>query len=77
LLDIVKSNDGNGDGNKAEAPSSSSEHEFETNLSRLIELSEKPRLNEERERSERDDLLSISEGMAIRVEKYPGLQAGT
>jgi tRNA(Ser,Leu) C12 N-acetylase TAN1 len=53
----VKSNDGNGDGNKAEAPSSSSEHEFETNLSRLIELSEKPRLNEERERSERDDLL--------------------
>ena len=54
----MKSNDGNDDdGNKAEAPSSSSEHEFETNLSRLIELSGKPRLNEERERSERDDLL--------------------
>jgi hypothetical protein len=53
----VKSNDGNDDGNKAEAPSSSSEHKFETNLSRLIELSGKPRLSEERERSERDDLL--------------------
>jgi hypothetical protein len=54
----VKSNDGNDDdGNKAEAPPSSSEHEFETSLSRLIELSGKPRLNEERERSERDDLL--------------------
>jgi tRNA(Ser,Leu) C12 N-acetylase TAN1 len=53
----VKSNDGNDDGNKAEAPSSSSEHEFETNLSRLIELSGKPRLSEERERSGRDDLL--------------------
>ena len=54
----MKSNDGNDDdGNKAEAPPSSSEHEFETSLSRLIELSGKPRLNEERERSERDDLL--------------------
>jgi hypothetical protein len=53
----VRSNNGNDDGNKAQAPSSSSEHEFETNLSRLIELSEKPRLSEERERSERDDLL--------------------